>query len=83
MMAAHSLLADVKLDRKDGLATINEVCELKSCNSCIFFECRKHRDTYMWLSNTPNGPSAKFLVENSCARFRRATKRVTHSPSRA
>eukprot|EP00124_Ichthyophonus_hoferi_P002297 Ihof_evm8s150 gene=Ihof_evmTU8s150 len=56
--------ADVKLDRKDQLYVVNEVTELKHCNSCIFFEMRKHKDAYMWLSRTPNGPSAKFLIEN-------------------
>lgn len=23
------------------------------------------RDLYLWMANVPNGPSAKFLVENS------------------
>lgn len=30
----------------------------------MFFEARKKKDLYLWLSCTPNGPSAKFLVEN-------------------
>lgn len=30
----------------------------------MFFEQRKHRDLYMWLSKSPSGPSAKFLVTN-------------------
>ena len=56
--------ADTKLDRKEDLATINEICEMKNCQKCIFFEMRKKKDVYMWVVNTPNGPSAKFLVEN-------------------
>eukprot|EP01135_Chromosphaera_perkinsii_P002304 Nk52_evm90s221 gene=Nk52_evmTU90s221 len=56
--------SDVKLDSKDDLTTVNEVCELKYCNSCAFFEIRKRDDTYLWLSKVPNGPSCKFLVEN-------------------
>ncbi|KNC77734.1 ribosome biogenesis protein BRX1 [Sphaeroforma arctica JP610] len=55
---------DVKLDRKDQLSIVNEVCELKNCNNCVFLEMKKKQDLYMWLSKTPNGPSAKFLVEN-------------------
>ncbi|XP_047123157.1 ribosome biogenesis protein BRX1 homolog isoform X1 [Hydra vulgaris] len=56
--------ADNKLDRKDRLSLINEICEMKNCNKCIFFEMKKKKDLYMWISNTPNGPSARFLVEN-------------------
>jgi ribosome biogenesis protein BRX1 len=40
------------------------VADLKNCNSTIFFEARKHKDLYLWLAKTPNGPSAKFLVQN-------------------
>eukprot|EP01100_Stratorugosa_tubuloviscum_P013680 TRINITY_DN6_c1_g3_i1.p1 TRINITY_DN6_c1_g3~~TRINITY_DN6_c1_g3_i1.p1 ORF type:complete len:371 (-),score=150.95 TRINITY_DN6_c1_g3_i1:194-1225(-) len=53
-----------KFDQKESLKQINEICEMRSCNNCIFFEARKHLDLYMWLSKTPNGPSAKFLVLN-------------------
>uniref|UniRef100_A0A8C7IPW9 Ribosome biogenesis protein BRX1 homolog n=1 Tax=Oncorhynchus kisutch TaxID=8019 RepID=A0A8C7IPW9_ONCKI len=30
--------ADTKMDRKDKLFVINEVCEIKNCNKCLFFE---------------------------------------------
>ncbi|XP_038600230.1 ribosome biogenesis protein BRX1 homolog [Tachyglossus aculeatus] len=56
--------ADTKMDRKDKLFVINEVCEIKNCNKCIYFEAKKKQDLYMWLSNSPQGPSAKFLVQN-------------------
>ncbi|KAL4617339.1 hypothetical protein GN956_G21101 [Arapaima gigas] len=56
--------ADTKMDRKDKLLVINEVCEMKNCNKCIFFEAKKKQDLYMWISNVPHGPSAKFLVQN-------------------
>lgn len=55
---------DTKLDRKDKLPVINEVCEMKNCRKCIFFEMKKKKDLYMWVSNIPSGPSVKFLVEN-------------------
>ena len=55
---------DVKLDHKDSLSVVNEVAELKNCNNVIFLESRKHKDLYMWISRAPNGPSAKFLVQN-------------------
>ncbi|KAG7241102.1 hypothetical protein INR49_025845 [Caranx melampygus] len=56
--------ADTKMDRKDKLFVVNEVCEMKNCNKCLFFEAKKKQDLYMWISNTPHGPSAKFLVQN-------------------
>ncbi|XP_017568705.1 ribosome biogenesis protein BRX1 homolog [Pygocentrus nattereri] len=62
-MMPHSK-ADTKMDRKDKLFVVNEVCEIKNCNKCIFFEAKKNMDLYMWVSNVPHGPSAKFLVQN-------------------
>ncbi|XP_074473585.1 ribosome biogenesis protein BRX1 homolog [Sebastes fasciatus] len=56
--------ADTKMDRKDKLFIINEVCEIKNCNKCLFFEAKKKQDLYMWIANSPHGPSAKFLVQN-------------------
>ncbi|XP_073477064.1 ribosome biogenesis protein BRX1 homolog [Aquarana catesbeiana] len=56
--------ADTKMDRKDKLFVINEVCEMKNCNKCIYFEAKKKQDLYMWVANSPGGPSAKFLVQN-------------------
>uniref|UniRef100_A0A3Q3MSF1 Ribosome biogenesis protein BRX1 homolog n=1 Tax=Labrus bergylta TaxID=56723 RepID=A0A3Q3MSF1_9LABR len=63
-MMPHSK-ADTKMDRKDKLFVVNEVCEIKNCNKCLFFEAKKKQDLYMWISNSPHGPSAKFLVQNS------------------
>ncbi|ELU18890.1 hypothetical protein CAPTEDRAFT_210368 [Capitella teleta] len=62
-MLPHSK-ADTKYDRKDQLFVINEICEMKNCSKCIFFEAKKKQDLYMWLSNAPNGPSVKFLMQN-------------------
>ncbi|CAE1316803.1 BRX1 [Acanthosepion pharaonis] len=53
-----------KMDHKDDFRVVNEICETRNCNKCIFFEARKKKDLYMWLSNINEGPSAKFLVEN-------------------
>ncbi|KAL9903528.1 ribosome biogenesis protein BRX1 homolog [Glossina fuscipes fuscipes] len=56
--------AESKMQRSKTLAVINEMCEMKHCNKCIFFEGRLKRDLFMWISNISLGPSAKFLVEN-------------------
>eukprot|EP00698_Gefionella_okellyi_P017085 TRINITY_DN4950_c0_g1_i1.p1 TRINITY_DN4950_c0_g1~~TRINITY_DN4950_c0_g1_i1.p1 ORF type:complete len:381 (-),score=58.80 TRINITY_DN4950_c0_g1_i1:18-1109(-) len=53
-----------KMEHKDRLWNLNEVCELRNCNSCLFLDCRKKKDLYMWLSKSPAGPSVKFLVQN-------------------
>ncbi|KAL7143309.1 hypothetical protein ABFS83_08G183100 [Erythranthe nasuta] len=54
---------DNKVEAKGSKgAALNELVELKSCSSCLFFECRKGKDLYMWMSKCPNGPSVKFLV---------------------
>ncbi|KAK3584042.1 hypothetical protein CHS0354_018346 [Potamilus streckersoni] len=56
--------SESKMDRKDKLFVINEMCEMKNCNKCLFFEGKKKQDLYLWASNCPRGPSVKFLVEN-------------------
>ncbi|KAJ3196729.1 Ribosome biogenesis protein brx1 [Irineochytrium annulatum] len=55
---------DSKLDSKSKLQILNELANDNQCNNCIFFEVRKHRDLYMWMSKTPSGPSVKFHVQN-------------------
>jgi ribosome biogenesis protein BRX1 len=54
----------VQHDSKDELQSINEIAEMKGCDTTIFFECRKKKDLYLWFNCTPNGPSAKFHVQN-------------------
>ncbi|EST08481.1 Brix domain protein [Kalmanozyma brasiliensis GHG001] len=53
-----------KLDSKSQLHLLNEMAELNNCNNALYFEARKREDLYMWASKTPNGPSAKFQVQN-------------------
>ena len=52
------------MESKDPTLVINEICESRNCNKCLFFENKKRKDLYLWMSNIPDGPSAKFLVEN-------------------
>ncbi|KAH3666369.1 hypothetical protein OGAPHI_003548 [Ogataea philodendri] len=64
----HSLLPqsrkESKLDTKKNLYELNELAELHNCNNVIYFESRKHTDLYLWLAKAPNGPSAKFHIQN-------------------
>jgi ribosome biogenesis protein BRX1 len=43
---------------------VNEISQLRSCNTILFLECRKHTDCYMWISRAGTGPSVRFLVTN-------------------
>eukprot|EP00474_Spongospora_subterranea_P009491 CRZ09949.1 hypothetical protein [Spongospora subterranea] len=53
-----------KFDNKGRLFGVNDACDMKNCNSCLFFEARRSTDLYLWMAKTPHGPSAKFLVQN-------------------
>mmetsp|Transcript_33073 Transcript_33073/g.83127 ORF Transcript_33073/g.83127 Transcript_33073/m.83127 type:complete len:390 (+) Transcript_33073:76-1245(+) len=55
---------EAKLEKKNHFSVINEICELKNCDTCLFFESRKEQDLYLWAAISPNGPTAKFLVTN-------------------
>lgn len=64
----HSLLPhsrkDAKLDTKTQLSQLNELADLYNCNNVLFFEARKGKDLYIWLSKPPNGPTVKLHCQN-------------------
>ncbi|KAL1590535.1 hypothetical protein WHR41_00594 [Cladosporium halotolerans] len=64
----HSLLPhsrkDAKLDTKTQLSQLNELADLYNCNNVLFFEARKGKDLYIWLSKPPNGPTIKMHCQN-------------------
>ena len=43
---------------------VNDICELRGCNTVLFLECRKRQDAYMWMGRSKVGPSVKFHVSN-------------------
>lgn len=53
-----------KYDGKEKLSLLNEIAGMYNCNNILYFEARKHLDLYMWMSKAPNGPTAKFHVQN-------------------
>ena len=55
---------DNKLDDKGDIQAVNEIADMKSCNQILYLETRKHQDLYMYIGQTPHGPSAKFHVVN-------------------
>ncbi|CAI7908590.1 unnamed protein product [Closterium sp. NIES-54] len=48
---------------------LSELMDLRGCSLCLFFEMRKQRDLYLWLSKGPSGPSVKFLISVGMARL--------------
>ena len=55
---------DAKLDTKTKLYQLNELADLYNCNNVFFFEARKSKDLYIWMSKPPNGPTVKFHLQN-------------------
>ncbi|RFU79852.1 brix domain-containing 2 [Trichoderma arundinaceum] len=55
---------DAKFDSKSRLGELNELAELYNCNNVLFFEARKGKDLYVWLSKVPNGPTVKMHLQN-------------------
>jgi ribosome biogenesis protein BRX1 len=45
---------------------VNDIAEMRSCNTVLFLECRKRQDAYLWMGRvgTNVGPSVKFHVSN-------------------
>lgn len=76
--------AESKVDKKHELVLLNEMCEMRNCTKCVYFESKKRKDLYLWcvcsltlaptyavrirVSNVPRGPSVKFLVHNGIER---------------
>ena len=55
---------DAKLDTKTKLYQLNELADLYNCNNVLFFEARKSKDLYIWISKAPNGPTVKMHMQN-------------------
>ncbi|KAF2275167.1 brix domain-containing protein 2 [Westerdykella ornata] len=55
---------EAKLDTKTKLYQLNELAELYNCNNVLFFEARKGKDLYAWMSKPPNGPTVKMYIQN-------------------
>ncbi|EFY93682.1 Ribosome biogenesis protein brx1 [Metarhizium acridum] len=53
-----------KFDSKKNLHDLNELADLYNCNNVLFLEARKRQDLYMHISKAPNGPRARFHVQN-------------------
>ncbi len=52
-----------KLDTKKDLSGLVEMADMASCDKIVYFESRKHRDLYVYVSDAA-GPSVKMSVHN-------------------
>lgn len=45
---------------------VNDIAEMRSCNTVLFLECRKRQDAYLWMGRVGEnaGPSVRFHVSN-------------------
>lgn len=63
----HSLLPhskkEGKIDKKIEFSSINDICNLKNCQNCLFFR-KEGSDLYLYVSKTDMGPTIKFKVMN-------------------
>ncbi|EPY42891.1 ribosome biogenesis protein BRX1 [Angomonas deanei] len=50
--------------RKDVGDQLQELCQLHACNSFVLIEPHRKDITYMWVGQSPNGPSVKFQLHN-------------------
>jgi ribosome biogenesis protein BRX1 len=59
---------DAKFDSKSKLSFLNELAEMYNTNNVLFFEARKGKDLYLWMSKVPNGPSIRcaLILVMSC-----------------
>ena len=53
-----------KLDARDPLTVINDICELRTCTHSLLFDTRRHRDLYLTFARSPSGPSLRFYVDD-------------------
>ncbi|KAI6192158.1 Ribosome biogenesis protein BRX1-like protein [Aphelenchoides bicaudatus] len=56
--------SESKFEKSCKLTDINEMAELAHCTRAMYFENRKKRDSYLWLSDVRGGASVKFLILN-------------------
>ena len=73
---------DAKLDTKTKLYQLNELAELYNCNNVLFFEARKGKDLYIWMSKAPNGPTVKMHLQN-CQRHPLDASPKTHADNKS
>jgi len=55
--------AEPKFDAKGQLTELNEIAESRNCNKVMYFECRRHQDMFLWLSDLKHY-SVKFQILN-------------------
>ena len=69
---------DAKFDSKSKLYQLCELADLYNCNNVFFFEARKGKDLYVWMSKVPNGPTVKMHLQNRTSSSSSASSLASH-----
>merc|ERR1719265_272175 len=56
-----------RLGYHNNRKAINDLADCMGCSNIIFFQVLKHKDPYLWISESPEGPSVKLYVKNACS----------------
>lgn len=54
---------DSVLEKGDIFPQLSELCRLRSCQNCLYFE-QKKGEVYLWIARHPEGPSLKFRLSD-------------------
>lgn len=66
LMPHHKKESKLDPGNEGAARAVNDIAEIRSCNSVLFLECRKRQDAYLWMGKVGQspGPSVRFHVTN-------------------
>lgn len=66
LMPHHKKESKLDPGSEGAARAVNDIAEIRSCNSILFLECRKRQDAYLWMGKVgqSSGPSVRFHVSN-------------------
>lgn len=66
LMPHHKKESKLDPGSEGAARAVNDIAEIRSCNSVLFLECRKRQDAYLWMGKVgqSSGPSVRFHVTN-------------------
>jgi len=66
MLPHHKKESKLDAGKNGAASAVNDIAQMRGCNTVLFLECRKRQDAYLWLGRVGDnlGPSAKFHLTN-------------------
>jgi len=67
MLPHHKKESKLDAGKNGAASAVNDIAQMRGCNTVLFLECRKRQDAYLWLGRVGDnlGPSAKFHLTNA------------------